>query len=80
MTTPTGTDFASELTGANRDAFVALNSLFTSYGLGTLAPKIFSYIQKATARTRSRCYSRTPPSTRPASRATRHARRRDLRY
>lgn len=45
MTTPTGTDFASELTGANRDAFVALNSLFTSYGLGTLAPKIFSYIQ-----------------------------------
>lgn len=38
-------DFASELTGANRDAFVALNALFTSYGLGSLAPKIFSYIQ-----------------------------------
>lgn len=38
-------DFASQLTGANRDAFVALNALFTSYGLGTLAPKIFSYIQ-----------------------------------
>lgn len=38
-------DFASELTGANRDAFIALNSLFTSYGLGSLAPKIFSYIQ-----------------------------------
>lgn len=37
--------FASELTGANRDAFVALNSLFTSYGLSTLAPKIFGYIQ-----------------------------------
>lgn len=37
--------FASELTGANRDAFVALNSLFASYGLSTLAPKIFSYIQ-----------------------------------
>lgn len=37
--------FASELTGANRDAFLALNSLFTSYGLSTLAPKIFSYIQ-----------------------------------
>lgn len=33
------------LTGANRDAYVALNSLFTSYGLATLAPKIFSYIQ-----------------------------------
>lgn len=37
--------FTNELTGANRDAFVALNALFTSYGLGTLAPKIFSYIQ-----------------------------------
>lgn len=41
----TNPDFASQLTGANRDAFVALNNLFTSYGLGTLAPKIFSYIQ-----------------------------------
>lgn len=41
----TGPSFADSLTGANRDAFVALNSLFTSYGLGTLAPKIFSYIQ-----------------------------------
>lgn len=38
-------DFASELTGANRDAFIALNDLFTSYGLASLAPKIFSYIQ-----------------------------------
>lgn len=38
-------DWASQLTGANRDAFIALNTLFTSYGLGTLAPKIFSYIQ-----------------------------------
>jgi len=38
-------DFASELTGANRDAFIALNALFTSYGLASLAPKIFSYIQ-----------------------------------
>ena len=33
------------LSGAERDAFVALNSLFTSYGLASLAPKIFSYIQ-----------------------------------
>lgn len=41
----TNPDFASQLTGANRDAFVALNKLFTSYGLETLAPKIFSYIQ-----------------------------------
>ena len=38
-------DFASELSGADRDAFVALNALFTSYGLASLAPKIFSYIQ-----------------------------------
>lgn len=38
-------DFAASLTGANRDAYVALNTLFTGYGLGTLAPKIFSYIQ-----------------------------------
>jgi hypothetical protein len=42
---PAAPDFASELTGANRDAFVALNALFTSYGLASLAPKIFSYIQ-----------------------------------
>lgn len=38
-------NFADELSGANRDAYIALNDLFTSYGLGTLAPKIFSYIQ-----------------------------------
>lgn len=37
--------FAGALSGANRDAFIALNDLFTGYGLGTLAPKIFSYIQ-----------------------------------
>jgi hypothetical protein len=37
--------FTNALTGASRDAFVALNALFTSYGLATLAPKIFSYIQ-----------------------------------
>lgn len=37
--------FADVLTGADRDAFVALNTLFTSYGLGSLAPKIYSYIQ-----------------------------------
>lgn len=42
---PNNPDFASRLTGADRDAFVALNTLFTSYGLGSLAPKIFSYIQ-----------------------------------
>lgn len=37
--------FTAALKGANRDAFVALNNLFTSYGLQSLAPKIFSYIQ-----------------------------------
>jgi hypothetical protein len=42
---PAPPNFADQLTGANRDAFVALNSLFSSYGLATLAPKIFSYIQ-----------------------------------
>jgi hypothetical protein len=42
---PPAPSFESQLTGANRDAFVALNALFTSYGLGTLAGKIFSYIQ-----------------------------------
>lgn len=33
------------LSGSQRDAFVALNNLFTSYGLASLAPKIFGYIQ-----------------------------------
>ena len=41
----TGQDWAASLTGANRDAFIALNSLFSSYGLASLAPKIYSYIQ-----------------------------------
>lgn len=35
----------SELSGSQRDAFAALNNLFTSYGLGTLAPKIAQYIK-----------------------------------
>ncbi len=39
-------NWASKLSGANRDAFVALNNLFKSYGLGSLAPKIFEYVQK----------------------------------
>ena len=33
------------LTGANRDAFMALNSLFQSYGLGSLAGKIYGYVK-----------------------------------
>jgi hypothetical protein len=35
----------SGLNGADRDAYEALVSLFTSYGLGSLAPKIYAYIQ-----------------------------------
>lgn len=34
-----------DLSGPQRDAFSAVNNLFTSYGLGSLAPKIYSYIQ-----------------------------------
>lgn len=35
-----------ELSGATRDAAAALIDLFTSYGLGTLAPKIVQYLQE----------------------------------
>lgn len=41
----TSTDLAGALTGESRDAFVALVDEFTKFGLGTLAPKIFTYIQ-----------------------------------
>lgn len=34
------------LTGADRDAAVSLTNLFTSFGLGTLAPQIIDYIKK----------------------------------
>lgn len=34
------------LSGEQRNAFEALNNLFSSYGLQTLAPKIFDFIQK----------------------------------
>jgi hypothetical protein len=34
------------LTGPNRDAAVALNDLFTSYGLGSLAPLITNYLKQ----------------------------------
>ncbi|WAB09275.1 hypothetical protein SEA_STELLA_14 [Streptomyces phage Stella] len=33
------------LTGENRDAFMALNSLFQQYGLGSLAGKIYEYVK-----------------------------------
>ena len=34
------------LTGANRDAYAALKSLFNGYGLGSLAPKIYEYAKQ----------------------------------
>lgn len=47
-TTPGGNGANSlidSLTGPNRDAALFLNNLFTSYGLGTLAPKIVEYLK-----------------------------------
>src|SRR5947209_9673415 len=41
-----GTNWADLLQGPQRDAFAALQSLFTGYGLGSLAPKIFDYIKQ----------------------------------
>lgn len=37
--------FETDLTGFNRDAFTALNDLFSSYGIGTLAPKITEFLK-----------------------------------
>lgn len=34
------------LTGANRDAFLALSTIFKSYGLDTLAPKVYDYVKQ----------------------------------
>lgn len=42
---PTST-WADKLSGAQRDAFLALQGLFNSYGLGSLAPKIFDYVKQ----------------------------------
>ena len=42
----TGGNLQNSLTGPNRDAFIALNDLFTSYGLASLAPKIYDYIKQ----------------------------------
>lgn len=39
------TSVAASLTGASRDAYVLLTDEFTKWGLGSLAPKIYSYIQ-----------------------------------
>jgi LysM repeat protein len=44
--TPTEASELNTLQGANRDAYAALINLFNSYGLSTLAPKIFNYVQQ----------------------------------
>jgi hypothetical protein len=38
-------DYAQNLTGEKRDAYMAITNLFSSYGLQSLAGKIFEYIQ-----------------------------------
>lgn len=38
--------FERQLTGANRDAYAALNAQFTQYGLGSLSGKIFNYLKE----------------------------------
>lgn len=40
-----GPSYESQLSGANRDAYVAIQRLFASYGLDSLAPKIFDYVK-----------------------------------
>jgi hypothetical protein len=40
------TDWTAGLTGDQKDAFASLNALFTSYGLGSLAPKIVDFIKQ----------------------------------
>jgi len=35
----------TQLSGANRDAYLALTNLFTSYGLGSLSDVIFNYVK-----------------------------------
>jgi hypothetical protein len=68
------------LSGANRDAFMALKSMFDQFGLGSLAGKIYDYTKQGYgAGTRSPCSSRTPRSTRSASQPTRSAPRRACR-
>lgn len=38
-------DWEKNLTGTERDAYLLLSNMFTSYGLGSLAGKIFDYIK-----------------------------------
>jgi hypothetical protein len=41
-----GTPPLGGLSGPGRDAYIALNNLFTSYGLQSLAPKIYDFIKQ----------------------------------
>jgi len=43
---PSAPDWASSLSGDKRDAYLAVYKLFQTYGLESLAPKIFEYVQK----------------------------------
>lgn len=45
MSTPLDNNYANNLSGEKRDAYMAINNLFSSYGLQSLAGKIFEYIQ-----------------------------------
>ncbi|MBA2951434.1 hypothetical protein [Streptomyces himalayensis] len=42
----TGGEYDKLLSGENRDAFLALKSLFGQYGLGSLAGKIYDYVKQ----------------------------------
>lgn len=45
MTTPIDPGYLNNLTGDQRDAYAALNSIFSQYGLQSLAGKIFDYVK-----------------------------------
>lgn len=45
MTTPAVPNWTDQLQGEQRDAFAALSGLFASYGLSSLAPKIFEFVK-----------------------------------
>lgn len=41
-----GGNWQDDLTGDQRDAYAMLSDLFTGYGLGSLAPKIYDYVKQ----------------------------------
>lgn len=46
VTNPKLKPYESFLSGSQRDAYVAISTMFASYGLGSLADKIFDYVKK----------------------------------